>query len=163
MRALLVLCVLLDSSTPRVLLHARTPDLKVGPTQPESSRTNRDANLDRVLDDYIRLYARDTLAEWRGLFLPTFVAASTNDDGTVTTRTLDEFYERQRAFFATGRAIRETLENVRVDRDGRLATMRADFVLHDDAARRRGKLMMLLIEVRGDFKIQSLTFTYHLD
>jgi hypothetical protein len=152
---------LLDSSTPD--LHSSAPDLKVGPTLQGISATSREANLNRVLDDYIRLYARDTLAEWRGLFLPTFVAASTNDDGTVTTRTLDEFYERQRGFFATGRAIRETLENVRIDRDGRLAAMRADFVLHDDAARRSGKLMMLLIETRGEFRIQSLTFTYHLD
>jgi hypothetical protein len=137
-------------------------DQRAGPAQ-KTDAAGRDARLTQVLDDYIRLYARDTLADWRGLFLPTFVAASTNDDGTVTTRTLEEFYERQRRFFATGRAIRETLEQVRVERDGPLATMRADFVLHDNDERRRGKLMMLLIETRGEFRIQSLTFTYHLD
>jgi hypothetical protein len=153
MRALLLVCALLASSA---------PGLTVGPAHQRDSSA-RDAGLNRVLDDYIRLYARDTLPEWRGLFLPTFIAGSTNDDGTVTTRTLDDFYGRQRDFFATGREIRETLENVRVERDGRLATMRADFVLHDAAARRRGKLMMLLIETRGEFRIQSLTFTYHLD
>jgi hypothetical protein len=153
MRILIVACALLASSA---------VDHRVGPA-PQADGAGRDAGLKKVLDDYIRLYARETLAEWRGLFLPTFVAGSTNDDGTVTTRTLEEFYERQRGFFATGRAIRETLENVRVERDGRLATMRADFVLHDNEERRRGKLMMLLIETRGEFKISSLTFTYHLD
>ncbi|HEX2443504.1 MAG TPA: nuclear transport factor 2 family protein [Vicinamibacterales bacterium] len=129
----------------------------------QQTDASRDARLKRVVDDYIQLYARETLNEWRGLFLPTFVAGSIDDTGAVTTRTLEEFYERQRGFFATGRAIRETLENVRVERDGRLATMRADFVLHDNDERRRGKLMMLLVETRGEFKIQSLTFTYHLD
>lgn len=153
MRIFIFVCALLTSIA---------VDQRSGPAQ-QVDAAGRDARLKQVLDDYIRLYARDTLADWRGLFLPTFVAGSTNDDGTVTTRALEEFYERQRGFFATGRAIRETLENVRVDRDGRLATMRADFVLHDNDSRRRGKLMMLLVEARGEFKIQSLTFTYHLD
>ncbi|HEY7474743.1 MAG TPA: nuclear transport factor 2 family protein [Vicinamibacterales bacterium] len=153
MRIFILACALLVSSA----VHPTA-----GPAQHKDA-AGRDARLKHVLDDYIRLYARDTLADWRSLFLPTFVAGSTNEDGTVTTRTLDEFYERQRGFFATGRAIREILENVRVERDGRLATMRADFVLHDNDARRRGKLMMLLIETRGEFRIQSLTFTYHLD
>jgi hypothetical protein len=145
------------------LLASSAPDLTVGPPPQRDSAGGRDAKLARVLDDYIRLYARETLPEWRALFLHTFIAASTNDDGTVTTRTLDEFYERQRGFFATGHTIRETLENVRVEREGRLATMRADFILHDNDRQRRGKLMMLLIETKSDFKIQSLTFTYHLD
>jgi N-acetylated-alpha-linked acidic dipeptidase len=121
-----------------------------------------DAGLRRVLDDYIRLYARDTLPQWRELFLPGFVASSTNDDGSVTTRTLDEFYQRQQNYFATGRPIRETLDHVRAERAGRLATMRAEFVLHDGDTERRGRLMMLLIDERGDFKIASLTFTYHV-
>lgn len=155
MGGLLLLCV---------LLHPGTADLIASPNATAFAQAaNRDANLKRVLDAYIRLYARDTLAQWRGLFLPTFVAGSTNDDGTVTTRSLDEFYERQRGFFATGRTIRETLEHVRIEREGRLATMRADFSLHDNDTERRGKLMMLLIETRGEFKIQSLTFTYHLE
>jgi hypothetical protein len=141
---------------------AGTPDLRATPRGADGAG-DRDAGLQRVLDDYIRLYTRDTLPEWRSLFLSTFIAGSTNDDGTVTTRTLEEFYERQRGFFATGRTIRETLENVRVERDGRLATMRADFVLHDNESKRRGKLMMLLIESQGEFRIQALTFSYHLD
>jgi hypothetical protein len=154
MRALLLACILLAASGSSPM---------VRPPQHPAAAVDRNAQLNRVLDDYIRLYARDTLTDWRSLFLPTFVAGSTNDDGTVTTRTLDEFYERQRAFFATGRAIRETLENVRVEREARLATMRADFILHDNDVRRRGKLMMLLIETKGDFRIQALTFTYHLE
>jgi SnoaL-like domain len=153
MRIFIIACALLASSV---------VDHRVGPAR-QADAASRDAGLKKVLDDYIRLYARETLAEWRGLFLSTFVAGSINDDGTVTTRTFEEFYERQRGFFATGRAIRETLENVRVERDGRLATMRADFVLHDNDERRRGKLMMLLVETRGEFKIHSLIFTYHLD
>ena len=72
----------------------------------QQTDASRDARLKRVVDDYIQLYARETLNEWRDLFLPTFVAGSIDDTGAVTTRTLEEFYERQRGFFATGRAIR---------------------------------------------------------
>jgi len=122
-----------------------------------------DAEIDALLRDYIGLYTRDTLDTWRGLFHPGFVAAFTNDDGTTTARTLDEFVARQRNYFATGRPIREELADVQVERQGRLATVRAAFTLHDGPAEKKGRLMMLLIRDRDRFVIQALVFTYHLD
>jgi len=117
----------------------------------------------RLLDDYIGLYRRDALPRWKALFVPGFVAAFTNDDGSVTTRTLDEFYDRQAKYFATGRRIREELEHVRIDLDGPLASIGADFILHDNDTASRGKLKLLFIRDRGVFKIQALIFSYHAD
>lgn len=130
-------------------------------TTPGFAQTGGEA-VRKVLDDYIGLYRADTLERWRTLFLPGFVAAFTNDDGSVTTRTLDEFYERQRKFFATGRPIREELQNVRIVRQGHIANVTADFVLFDGESKRPGRLMLLFIEERGVFKIHSLIFTSHL-
>lgn len=122
-----------------------------------------DAEIDALLRDYIGLYASGTLESWRGLFHPAFVAAFTNDDGTTTSRTLDEFVARQRGFFATGRPIREELQDVKVERDGPLAVVRATFTLHDGPAAKHGRLMMLLIRDHDRFVIQALVFAYTLD
>jgi hypothetical protein len=116
----------------------------------------------RVVDDYIALYRQDTLPQWKTLFLPAFTASYTNDDGSVTTRALDDFYERQRAAFERG-PVSERLENVRIQRAGRLAQVFADFYFKSGtAAERHGQLMLLLIEEGGGFKIAALAFTYHL-
>jgi hypothetical protein len=115
-----------------------------------------------VLDDYIGLYRKDTLERWKTLFLPSFTASYTNDDGSVTTRTLDDFSERQRAAFERG-AVSETLENVRITRVGRLAQAFADFHFTSGGATRHGQLMLALIEEKGQFRIAALTFTYHLE
>jgi len=119
-----------------------------------------DAAVETLLRDYIGLYAGETLPRWKQLFLPGFVAAAANADGTVATWSLDEFYERQRASFATGKPIREVLENTRIERLGRLAAVRSDFVWSDGESARRGRLMLLLVEQRGTFRVQSLTFSY---
>jgi SnoaL-like protein len=129
----------------------------------EQAKKAPDAEIQALLDDYIRLYAADTLDTWSGLLAPGFVAAFTNDDGTTTTRNLEEFVARQRNYFATGRPIRETLGNVRIDRQGRLAAVRADFTLHDGDDARKGRLMMLLIRGVDGFRVQSLIFSYHLE
>jgi hypothetical protein len=123
--------------------------------------TTNDASVQHILDDYIGLYRKDTLEKWKQLFLPDFTASYTNDDGTVTTRNLDEFYERQRSAFATG-PVSETLHNVKVQRVGRLAHVFADFTFTGRGSTRPGQLMLLMIESRGQFKIAALTFTYHL-
>ena len=130
--------------------------------QPAAS-IDAEREVRRVLGDYIGLYRADALPRWKALFVPGFVAAFTNDDGSVTTRTLDEFYDRQAKYFATGRRIREELEHVRVDLDGPLASIGADFVLHDNDTESRGKLKLLFIRDRGIFKIQSLIFSYHAE
>ena len=123
-----------------------------------SSVTSGDAH--KLVDDYIRLYRRETLDRWKALFLPTFTATYTNDDGSVTTRALEDFYERQRSGFAAGE-MSETLENLSIQESGRLASAVADFDFTSRGATRRGKLMLLMIEDRGQLKIAALIFTYH--
>jgi hypothetical protein len=119
-----------------------------------------DRDLARVVADYTGLYRKDALTQWRELFLPGFVSGSLRADGSVLQRSLDEFYEAQRRYFETGRAIRETLENVRVDRHGRLASVWADFVLQEEGERSRGRLVLTLIASEGRFRIHSLLFAY---
>ena len=120
-----------------------------------------DASVQRVLDDYIGLYKKETLEQWKGLFLPGFTASYTNEDGTVTTRNLNEFYERQLSAFAAG-PVSETLHNVKAQRVGRLAHVFADFTFTGRGSARPGQLMLLMIESQGQLKIAALTFTYHL-
>jgi hypothetical protein len=118
-------------------------------------------DLDKVVADYVGLYRRDTLSEWKTLFLPSFTVASTREDGSVRTRSLEEFFSDQKRYLESGREIREVLKNVRTERQGRLASVWADFVLTEDGAERRGKLVLLLIEESGRFKIHSLMFSYY--
>lgn len=120
------------------------------------------AAVQRVVDDYIGLYRRDRLEAWKALFVPGFAATYTNDDGSVTTRSLDDFYERQRAGFERG-SMSETLDNVRIQRVGKLAQVFADFKFTSGNTTRPGQLMLLLIAVKGEWKIAALTFTYHLE
>jgi hypothetical protein len=119
-----------------------------------------DPELSSVLADYIGLYTREGLPRWRELFLPAFVATAANEDGSLTTWDLDAFYQRQASAFASGRPIRETLENTHVERTGPLAAVRSDFVWTDGEVVRRGRLMLQLIRERGRFRIQALTFGY---
>ena len=120
-----------------------------------------DAEVQRVLDDYIGLYRKETLERWKALFLPGFVASYTNDDRSVTSRNLDEFYQRQLAAFAGG-PVSETLHNVRTQRVGNLAHVFADFRFTGRGATRPGQLMLLMIKEKAEFRIAALTFTYHL-
>jgi hypothetical protein len=119
-----------------------------------------DAALRKVVADYVALYRHETLAAWRRLFLPSFSVASTNADGSVRRRNLEEFYAAQERYLASGRAIREELENVTIERRGRLASAWADFVLSDEGERSRGKLCLLLIQEQGQWRIQALIFGY---
>ena len=120
-----------------------------------------EASLKRVVADYVGLYRRDSLPQWRALFLSSFTVASTKADGSLRLRGLEEFYAAQESYLATGRAIEETLENVNVERKGRLASVWADFVLSDAGEKSRGKLCLLLIEEKGSWRIQSLVFAYN--
>jgi hypothetical protein len=143
------------------LMAAAAPGANLAAVQSVTTQTDDHAAVRRVVDDYLRLYRAETLQQWRALFLPGFVAAYTNDDGSVTTRTLDEFYERQRGGFERG-AMSERLENVRVDRMGRLAHVSADFYFTSGGETRHGRLMLILVAENDRFKIASLAFTYHL-
>lgn len=106
------------------------------------------------------LYRTETLDRWRALFRPTFTATHTSADGTVTVRTLDQFFASQQRYLAGGKSIKEELENVDVDRHGKLATVWADFVLTEEAVKSRGKLVLLLVAEGGAWRIQSLMFSY---
>lgn len=118
------------------------------------------APVKRVVDDYVGLYRKDSLEKWKQLFLPSFKSTSTNSDGSVTTRTLEEFYQAQRRGFAEAQEMSESLENVRIERHGRLASAWADFVFRHDGTSRRGRLVLTLVEEGGVFRIAGLMFSY---
>ncbi len=120
-----------------------------------------DRGLDRLVANYIDLYTRDALPRWKALFLPTFTVASTAADGGVSTRTLDQFYAAQERGFSSSRSMGERLENVKVDRRGRLASVWADFVFWQDADSTRGRLVLLAIHQREGWRFHSLMFSYH--
>lgn len=119
-----------------------------------------DAALRGAVADYVGLYTHGTLDRWRKLFRPTFTATHTNTDGTVKVRTLDEFFASQQRYLASGKKIEEELENVRIDRHGKLASVWADFVLTEETEKSRGKLVLLLVADSGSWRIQSLMFSY---
>ena len=116
--------------------------------------------VQRVVDAYVGLYRKDTLQEWRALFLPTFTATSTNRDGSTTARTLDQFVESQARGFAEATEMSESLEHVAIERSGRLATAWADFEFRHDGTARRGRLVLTLIEDGARWRIASLMFSY---
>lgn len=127
---------------------------------PSASPAADDAALRQVVADYVGLYTRDTLDRWRGLFLPTFTSTHTRPDGTVRVRTLDEFFKSQKEYLGTGRAIKEELEDLRIDRRGKLASAWARFVLTEEGEKSEGTLVLLLVADRGEWKIQALMFSY---
>ena len=118
------------------------------------------AAVDRVVADYIGLYAGPTLDRWQTLFHPGVVVAFPADDGSITTRALGEFVERQRNYFATGRQISERLENLRVDMGRRIARVSADFIFIDEGEERAGKLGLHLAEGQDGWKIVGVLFAY---
>ena len=114
----------------------------------------------RLVADYIGLYAGPTIDRWRTLFHPAVVVAFPDDDGSIRTRTLDEFVTRQKNYFATGRQISERLENVRIDMGRRIARVSADFVFLDEGNERPGKLGLHLAEGKDGWKIVAVLFAY---
>ena len=118
------------------------------------------AAVERVVSDYIGLYAGPTLDRWKTLFHPAVVVAFPVEDGAIMTRSLDEFFERQRDYFATGRRISERLENVRIDMGRRIARVSADFIFVDEGEELPGKLGLHLAEESGGWKIVAVLFAY---
>jgi hypothetical protein len=118
------------------------------------------AAIEQVVADYIGLYTGPTLDRWQALFHPAVVVAFPTDDGSITTRTLAEFVERQRNYFATGRRISERLENVRIDLGRRIARVSADFIFVDEGEERPGKLGLHLVEGGDGWKIVAVLFAY---
>lgn len=120
-----------------------------------------DQGLRRIVADYTRLYTGDSLPRWRELFLPTFTSASITADSGVSTRVLSEFYAAQERGFASARRMGERLENVRIERRGRMATVWADFVYWQNDAERRGRLVLTAIFQREGWRFSSLMFSYY--
>ena len=129
-----------------------------------ASRANADtpaqAAVERLVADYIGLYAGPTLDRWQTLFHPAVIIAAPDADGTIRTRTLDEFVTRQKSYFATGRKISERLENVRIDLGRRIARVSADFIFVDEGEERPGKLGLHLAEGKDGWRIVAVLFAY---
>lgn len=118
------------------------------------------AAIDRVVADYVGLYTGPTLERWKALFHPALSVAFPLEDGSIKVRNLEEFYERQRNYFATGRRIRERLENVRIDEGRRIARVTADFVFVDEGEESRGRLGLHLAQGNDGWKVVAIIFSY---
>ena len=118
------------------------------------------AAVEKMVADYVGLYAGPTLDRWQALFHPAAQVAFPAEDGTITTRNLAEFVERQRNYFATGRRISERLENVRIDFGRRIARVSADFIFVDEGEERPGKLGLHLAEGNEGWRIMAVLFAY---
>ena len=145
------------------MLHSDPVFAATSPVAAASSGDPTRAAVDTLLADYIGLYAGPTLDSWRMLFHPAVVVASPDDDGSIRTRTLDEFVTRQKNYFATGRRISERLENVRIDMGRRIASVSADFIFIDQGEERPGKLGLHLAEGKDGWKIVAVLFAYDAD
>jgi hypothetical protein len=130
------------------------------PSAADSSTNAAQAAVERVLTDYIGLYSAPTIDRWRTLFHPGVVVASPDEDGSIRMRTLDEFFTRQKNYFATGRQISERLDNVRIDMGQRIARVSADFIFMDEGEERPGKLGLHLAEGKDGWKIVAVLFAY---
>ena len=118
------------------------------------------AAVERLVADYIGLYAGPTIDRWKTLFHPAVVVAFPDQDGSIRVRNLEEFVTRQKNYFATGRRISERLENVRIDMGRRIARVSADFIFIDEKEERPGRLGLHLAEDRDGWKIVAVLFSY---
>ena len=128
---------------------------------PGQSAGRVDSRLEQLVQAYTGLYTRDSFDIWTRLFRPEFTAVSTNADGSVTSRSLNEFLEAQRRGFLRAKEMREELENVRIEQRDRLASIWADFVFHYDGTASRGKLVLLAIADTVGWRFSSLMFAYN--
>ena len=119
-----------------------------------------DTALQRVIDDYIKLYTKDTLIEWKKLFHPSVMVFFPGDEGTVTVRNLDEFFERQQNYFTKRKSISERLENLQIYEGRRVARVVADFIFIDEGVEKAGKLGLHLVQGNDGWKIVSVLFSY---
>ncbi|MBK8246967.1 MAG: nuclear transport factor 2 family protein [Gemmatimonadetes bacterium] len=126
----------------------------------DAQTTELDRSLEQLVTDYTRLYTRETFAEWRALFLPTFTSTSTTADGGTSVRSLEAFLAAQERGFRESQRMGERLERVRIDRRGRIAMVAADFEYWNNDTTRRGTLVLAAVHVREGWRFQSLVFSY---
>jgi SnoaL-like domain len=117
-------------------------------------------SLDQVLKDYIGLYQKDTLDQWKTLFHPSVTVFFPGDDGAINVRNLEEFFERQKNYFARRKSISERLENVQTLEGKRIARVTADFIFIDEGVEHPGKLGLHLVEGKDGWKIVAVLFSY---
>ena len=122
---------------------------------------NLDQGLQQLVTDYTGLYRKDTFDRWRTLFLATFTVASTTAEGGASTRSLEQFLAAQSRSFSQSNTMGERLENVRIERRGRIASVWADFVFWYNDETRNGRLVLLAIADTTGWRFQSLLFSYH--
>jgi hypothetical protein len=134
--------------------------ISIGPSA-HTQQTSTSAELKETIKDYVGLYTKDTLDQWRKLFHPSAVVFFPADDGGITTRNLDEFLDRQRNYFAKRKSISERLENVQILEGTRIARVVADFVFVDEGEERPGKLGLHLVKAQDGWKIVSVLFSYN--
>ncbi len=124
-----------------------------------NSSESREA-LNKTVKDYIDLYRRDTLDQWRGLFHPAVMVVFPGEDGTVNIRNLEEFFARQKNYFAKRKSISERLVNVQIFEGRRIARLTADFIFVDEGEERAGKLGLHIVEGSEGWKIVAVLFSY---
>jgi hypothetical protein len=117
--------------------------------------------LQKVIKDYIGLYRADSLDQWKLLFHPAVTVIFPADDGSVNVRNLEEFFQRQKNYFATRKSISERLENLQVFEGRRIARVMADFIFIDEGVEKPGKLGLHLVEGKDGWKIVAVIFSYN--
>jgi SnoaL-like domain len=141
-----------------VLVFCSSFALEVSTEELNSSESR--AAMEKLLKDYIGLYQKETLPQWKSLFHPAAMIMFPADDGTITVRNVEEFYERQRNFFAQQKAVSERLENVQIHEGRRISRVIADFVFISDGTEEHGKLGLHFVESNEGWKITALVFSY---
>lgn len=117
--------------------------------------------LEQTVSDYVALYNREQLEEWKQLFHPDLVVAFPDDEnGSIVTRDLEKFYAAQKRFFDSGVQGGERLENVQIHSGRRIGRVTADFVFWEGTKESRGKLGLHMVESAAGWKIVSVVFSY---
>jgi hypothetical protein len=116
--------------------------------------------LDKVIKDYVGLYQKETLNEWKKLFHPSVTVVFPADDSGVNVRNLEEFLQRQLNYFEKRKSISERLENVQIFEGRRIARVVANYVFVDEGEESSGKLGLHLIEGPDGWKIVAVLFSY---
>jgi hypothetical protein len=126
-----------------------------------ASAQTKARTLEQTVADYVGLYNRSHLEEWKTLFHPdVFVAFPDDESGTIVTRDLEKFYGAQKRFFDSGAEGGERLENVQFHAGRRIARVTADFIFWEGKKESRGKLGLHLVESAGEWKIVAVVFSY---
>lgn len=116
--------------------------------------------LGQVVRDYIALYQKDTLSQWKELFHPSAMIFFPDEDGTITVRNREEFYDRQKKYFDSRKSISERLENVQIFEGRKIARLVGDYIFIDEGEERRGKLGLHIVEGKDGWKIVDVVFSY---